>query len=134
MPHLHLSLSQSVGEDPDLHAIARTLTELTARHLDKDASLTSMRIDLLAPTQWFIAARTLAELSRAAYQLEVQVTAGTNSEAQISAYLAAVHEAMALALDELHPTSYAVVQQLPAADWGYGGKSQARRRQERASL
>ena len=131
MPHLHLSLSPAPGNDTDLHALARTLTRLTAQHLDKDASLTSVRIDVLAPTQWFIATRSLAELRCAAYQFEVQVTAGTNSEAQIDAYLAAVHGTMALAFDELHPTSYAVVQQLPAASWGYGGKTQAARRIER---
>jgi len=133
MPHLKLDLSPAPGADPDLRALARQLTELTARHLDKDPVLTAVRIALQPSTHWFIGGKSLAADARAGYHLELQVTAGTNSEAQIAGWLAAVHAALGEALGALHPTSYAVVQQLPAAAWGYGGKSQAERRLARES-
>jgi 4-oxalocrotonate tautomerase len=131
MPHLNLHLSPAPGTAPELGGLARQLTQLTERHLDKDPTLTAVRIAVQAATQWFIGGQSLAEAARASYHLEVQVTAGTNSEDQIAAWLADVHAALAQALGALHPTSYAVVQQLPAAAWGYGGKSQAQRRLER---
>lgn len=128
MPHLHLSLSPAAGHEPDLRQLALLLTDLTAEHLSKDPLLTAVRFSLLPATHWFIGARSLAADTRASYQLEIQVTAGTNSEAQIAAYLAGVHQAMEAALGQVHPTSYTVVQQVPAHAWGYGGRSQAERR------
>ncbi|MCV2353476.1 4-oxalocrotonate tautomerase family protein [Paucibacter sp. B2R-40] len=128
MPYLHLSLSPAPGTDPSLRDLAATLTELTAEHLAKVPALTAVRIELVPATHWFIGARPLAADTLASYQLQIQVTAGTNTAAQISAYLAAVHTAMGVVLGRLHPTSYIVVQQVPADAWGYGGQSQAQRK------
>ncbi|MBT9494888.1 MAG: tautomerase family protein [Paucibacter sp.] len=128
MPFLHLSLCPAPGADPSLRELATALTDLTAEHLAKDPRLTAVRIELVPATQWFIGARALAADTLASYQLQIQVTAGTNSAAQISAYLAAVHAAMGAALGRVHPTSYTVVQQVAAESWGYGGQSQAARR------
>lgn len=128
MPYLHLSLCPAPGADPSLRDLANSLTELTAEHLAKDPLLTAVRIELAPASHWFIGARALAADTLATYQLQIQVTAGTNSPAQIAAYLAAVHAAMGAALGRVHPTSYTVVQQVPAESWGYGGHSQAARR------
>lgn len=128
MPHLHLSLSPANRRNPDHARLAQALTELTALHLTKDPDLTAVRVSRVAAQDWFVARRSLAEQALASYHLEVQVTAGTNTEAQIAAWLQAVHELLAEQLGALHPASYAVVQQLPAAAWGYGGHSQLARR------
>ncbi len=131
MPHLHLSLSPAFGHEPDLRQLATVLTDLTARHLRKDPLLTAVRFSLLPASHWFIGARSLAADTRASYQLEIQVTAGSNDDVQIAQFLAGVHSALESALGQVHPTSYIVVQQVPAAAWGYGGLSQAERRQGR---
>lgn len=128
MPYLHLSLCPAPGANPSLPELATTLTKLTEEHLAKDPLLTAVRIEPVPASHWFIGARALAADQLASYQLQIQVTAGTNSPAQIAAYLAAVHAAMAAALGRLHPTSYTVVQAVPAESWGYGGVSQAARR------
>ena len=128
MPHLLLTLNPAPGVTPDLHALALTLTALTEEHLDKDPALTAVRIEPWPETGWFIGGRSMATDSRASYHLEVLVTAGTNDEAQIAAYLAAVHATLARTLGPLHPVSYGVVRQQPATAWGYGGLTQAQRR------
>lgn len=133
MPYLHLSLCPAPGADPSLRELATTLTDLTAEHLAKDPLLTAVRIELVPASHWFIGARALAAGTLASYQLQIQVTAGTNTPAQIAAYLAAVHAAMGAALGRVHPTSYTVVQSVPAESWGYGGHSQAARRAMAAS-
>lgn len=133
MPHLHLNLSPAPGRDPDHGLLAEALTELTARHLAKDPDLTAVRIASVRAQHWYVARRSLAEQGLASYHLEVQVTAGTNTEAQIAAWLQAVHQLLAEQLGALHPASYAVVQQLPAAAWGYGGRSQLARRLQAAA-
>lgn len=133
MPHLKLNLSPAPGRNPDHAQLAQALTELTARHLAKDPELTAVRIARVAAQDWFVARRSLAEQSLASYHLEVQVTAGTNTEAQIEAWLQAAHALLGEQLGALHPASYAVVQQLPAAAWGYGGRSQLARRLQAAA-
>lgn len=133
MPHLNLTLTPAPGHTPDVQRLARELTGLTAQHLGKDPLLTAVRIAQQGCAQWFVAGSDLATHALGSYHLEVQVTAGTNSEAQISAWLAAVHAALGEALGPLHPASYAVVQQLPATAWGYGGVSQARRKLARTA-
>lgn len=133
MPHLHLSLSPAPGRDPDHAHLAQALTDLTARHLAKDPDLTAVRIAHVPAQYWFVARRSLAEQALASYHLEVQVTAGTNTEAQIAAWLQSVHLLLGEQLGALHPASYAVVQQLPAVAWGYGGRSQLARRLQAAA-
>nr|WP_316641538.1 4-oxalocrotonate tautomerase [uncultured Roseateles sp.] len=128
MPHLHLSLSPAPGREPDRARLAQALNELTAEHLAKDPQLTAVRLSRVPADDWFVARRSLAEQGLASYHLELQVTAGTNSEEQIAAWLQAVHGLMGEQLGPLHPASYAVVQQLPATAWGYGGRSQRARR------
>lgn len=133
MPHLHLSLSPGPAREPDHTQLAQALTELTALHLAKDPDLTAVRIARVPAQDWFVARRSLAEQALASYHLEVQVTAGTNTEAQIGAWLQAVHQLLGERLGALHPASYAVVQQLPAMAWGYGGRSQLARRLQTAA-
>ncbi|MDT9002074.1 hypothetical protein RQP53_22540 [Paucibacter sp. APW11] len=128
MPHLHLSLSDEAA--PDLAQLAAALTALTARTLHKDPSLTTLRVDRLAPGHWFAAGAALPA-GQHAHQLEIQVTAGTNGEAEVAAWLAGADALLREALGgdgHGHPPCYLVVQTLDAAHWGYNGLSQAQRR------
>jgi 4-oxalocrotonate tautomerase len=128
MPYLNLQICPVAGRAVDLPQLARTLTDLTAGLLRKNPDLTAVQIDLVPPEQWFLAGLSLARQHRqASFHLQVQVTAQTNTEAEIAAYLAAVHAALGEALGGVHPASYIVIEQLPAAHWGYGGLSQAQR-------
>lgn len=132
MPHLRLSLSDEATADlTDLPALAAALTALTARTLHKDPSLTTLRVDRIAPGHWFAAGQPLPAGQRA-HQLEIQVTAATNSDTEIEAWLAGADALLREALGGTErPPCYLVVQTLDAAHWGYNGLSQARRRTAR---
>lgn len=128
MPYLHLNLSPVAGRPLDLPQLAHTLTGLTAGLLRKNAELTAVHIDLVPPEQWFLAGQSLArQPAQASFHLQVQVTAQTNTEAEIATYLAAVHGVLDDALGGVHAASYIAIEQLPPAHWGYGGLSQAQR-------
>ena len=126
MPTLHLAYAPTHHE-PDLPALATTLTELTGRLLHKRAELTALRFERVAPEAWTVGARTLAEQRLASYRFSIDVTAGTNTEVEIAGFIEAVHGAMQSALGTLHPASYVLVQQQPAPHWGWGGRTQAAR-------
>lgn len=105
-------------------AIAMMLTELTNTHLGKDPALTTVTIRTLDHDHWFIAGQALSGPSADSFSLQITVTEGTNTKQQFSAYIEAVFQAMSEHLGGIRDESYIVVEEVPAASWGYGGKTQ----------
>jgi len=126
MPFLHLRVGRALTP-AQTQSLAERLTAITHEHLHKRREVTAVQIEPMAPTHWFVGATTLAALELAAFQLEIQVTEGTNTKTDKSAWIAAVWIAMKQALGALHPASYAVIQEVRADAWGYGGFTQERR-------
>lgn len=132
MPHLHIQIS---GDADDALAanVARNATELTARLLGKDPSLTAVVVDFIAPTRWFIGARPLADAGRRSYHWLVSVTDETNTKREKALYLEAVHAAMRELLGGVAEHSYVHVADLRASAYGYGGRTQEHRYQHAAT-
>jgi 4-oxalocrotonate tautomerase len=62
--------------------------------------------------------------------LEISITQGTNTVAQKAAFIAAAFAELQQQLAPegvLEEASYVCIRELPATDWGYGGKSQQAR-------
>lgn len=103
--------------------LARELTALIARDLGKRHDLTSVLIETPGAFHWAI-----GDGGRpSAAHLEVCVTAGTNSEQEKRAFSTNAMAILQRALPDLDPATYIVVKELPATDWGYGGRTQADR-------
>jgi 4-oxalocrotonate tautomerase len=128
MPYIHVQIS---GEADDALAArtAATASELTARILHKDPSLTAVVIDFIAPARWFVGGRPLQGSDRRSYHWMVSITDETNTKAEKAAYLKAVHEAMRGLLGEVAEHSYVHVADLRASAYGYGGLTQEHRYQ-----
>jgi 4-oxalocrotonate tautomerase len=123
MPLLNVSVTGRA--DPKRSAaIAARLTELTDRHLGKDPALTAVAIRHLDQDQWFVGGEALSRRNAASFSLHIAVTEGTNTKPQMAAYIEAVFAAMTEILDAVRDESYVIVAEVPAAAWGYGGKTQ----------
>ena len=109
--------------------MAHDLLGLTAEHLNKRADLTSVAVQFVDPAHWFIGGQTAASTGRATAFVEIRITDETNTKAQKARWIAAVHSALAQRLGPLHDTSYVQVQDVRAAAWGYGGRTQEARAQ-----
>ncbi len=105
-------------------AIAKRLTELTSTHLGKDPALTAVTIRTVDDGHWFIGGQALSGPGAGSFSLQITVTQGTNTKAQIATYIEAVFPAMSELLGGIRDESYIVVDEVPAASWGYGGKTQ----------
>jgi 4-oxalocrotonate tautomerase len=133
MPTLNLKVTPPI-DAAQAQTLAAALTTLTADVLGKRREVTTVTVESLSAGQWFIAGQPTA---RATAQLQIHVTAGTNTAEQKAKFIAA---AFALLQSELAPdgsleaASYVQVHELPATDWGYGGRTQAARQAERAEL
>jgi len=115
-------------------ALAQALTRITAQHLGKREEVTAVVIDDLPAARWYIGGRNV---QKATALLEITVTAGTNTVAQKQAFIAAAFAELQEQLGHGQPleeASYVTVREVPASDWGYGGQSQAARRQKASQL
>lgn len=123
MPGIDLTLSGTPDPAQARH-IAKTLTALTCRELDKEEQRTMVQIRYLPREQWFIAGRSLAELDRDSFRLVVTVTDETNTKQQKADYQDRAFQELSRLLGDVHPHSNIHIVDCRAAAYGYGGISQ----------
>jgi 4-oxalocrotonate tautomerase len=132
MPHLTVKLSLPAGSTlaPDELSprIASGLTDTTAQVLGKRPELTAVAIEWLEPSAWFIGgAPRSTPGARAAFFVEIKITANTNTKDDRARYLERVFALMDAVLGGASPESYVVIHDVAADSWGYGGKTQEAR-------
>ena len=120
-----ITLSVTGKPDPELSAkLAAEVTELTRTHLRKDPTVTAVAVSYIDPRHWFAGGRSLAEQGSNTFWLDIKVVDGTNTKPELSAYVQHVFAAMGDILGSVHQESYILVHEVPAAAYGYGGKTQ----------
>jgi 4-oxalocrotonate tautomerase len=133
VPILILTLAaQTRLNEPD--ALAQALTTLSAEVLHKQADVTAVVFQRSAPQSWWVGAQ---QVHQPVYFLEIRITQGTNSVAEKEAFIAQAHDLLCQHLNDgraLPQANYVCVQELPATDWGYAGRTQEARRQMRQRL
>ncbi|WP_027053317.1 tautomerase family protein [Mesorhizobium erdmanii] len=123
MPIINISVTGK--PDTTLSAeIAREITEITAKQLRKDPTITAVAVSYVDPRHWFAGGKSLAEHGNNTYWLDIKVVDGTNTKLELEAYLKALFDAFGRLLGGVHDESYAFVHEVPAAAYGYGGKTQ----------
>lgn len=129
MPTLQLKLAPLLNPER-YRALAHALTRITAQHLGKREEVTVVAIDDLPAARWYIGGR---DVQKATALLEITITADTNTVAQKQAFISAAFAELQEQLgygQPLEEASYVIVREVPPTDWGYGGQSQAARKQK----
>ena len=126
MAALHLRVAPL--QNPERYeSLAQALAGLAGALLGQDPATLAVTIDDLPAARCWIGGQVP---QRPTAQLEVSLAEGAASQAQKAGFVAAAHAELArqLALGEgLQEPSYVIVRELPAADWGWGGQTQAQR-------
>lgn len=122
MPFVRITVTPAPSADA-ASRLAEGATGLMAEILGKKEALTSVLVET-PQGLWTIGASPVP----AAAHLEALVTAGTNTLAEKSAFLAAAMGLLRRELGSLPEATYVVVRDVPGDDWGYDGRSQAARR------
>ncbi|MCC2673330.1 MAG: hypothetical protein K0R58_277 [Ramlibacter sp.] len=128
MPYIHIQIS-GAPDDALAGKVASQAAELTARILGKDPRLTAVVIDFIEPSRWYVAGRPLERGGERSYHWMVSITDETNTKAEKSKYLAAVHAAMQQQLGKVAEHSYVHIADLRASAYGFGGLTQEHRYQ-----
>jgi 4-oxalocrotonate tautomerase len=129
MPHIVVRVS---GQ-PDAH-IARqtvdTVNKLTQEVLGKKLEVIAIELTFVPADRWYIGGKTLVELNKSAFNLDISITDETNTKAEKARYLRELHAAMGRILPDLHEVSYVYLIDARAAAYGYGGLTQEYRHQK----
>ncbi|NML62954.1 4-oxalocrotonate tautomerase family protein [Massilia sp. RP-1-19] len=126
MPILNVKVS-AVKSKEMTTTISNILLELTTRVLHKDPNLTSIAIDYVDPEDWVVGGKSLAEQGKTSVYFDIKITDETNTKAEKAQYIREAFDAFGKLLGNLHDESYIYVQDVRAAAYGYGGKTQERR-------
>ncbi|WP_084267915.1 tautomerase family protein [Azohydromonas lata] len=128
MPLVRIHIAGSTPSPAQVAALQQRATALMAGVLGKRADLTVVAVEHHGAAQWSVGGAALAVGGRPLAQLDALITAGTNSEAEKSAFIGAAHALLADVLGPLASPVYVALRELPAGDWGYDGLTQAARR------
>jgi 4-oxalocrotonate tautomerase len=111
--------------DPALsRRIAQEISEQTRAHLRKDPAVTAVLVNYADPRHWFAGGESLAAQNANTFWLDIKVVDGTNTKQELASYLEHVFAAMNGLLGQVHSESYILVHEVPAAAYGFGGKTQ----------
>jgi 4-oxalocrotonate tautomerase len=105
-------------------AIAGTLSDLTTRILHKKPEVTAIAIDYVDPDDWIVAGKSLSEHGKSSFYFDIKITDETNSKEEKAQYIRESFDALSELLGNVHEESYIYVQDVRAAAYGYGGKTQ----------
>jgi 4-oxalocrotonate tautomerase len=131
MPGILLKISGR--PNPDLsRRVASEIARLTCSVLNKAPERTMVQIQYVPHDEWFIAGKSLAELAKNSFRLEVTITDETNTKAEKAAYHRAAFAALSEMIGDVHPHSNIHVVDCRATGYGYGGVTQEYRSQHDA--
>lgn len=123
MPILTVKLSAQPSKQLT-QAVADMLLEATERILKKKRSVTAIVIDYVAPQNWLIAGIPLDEHGLNSVYFDIKITDETNTKDEKAQYIAETFAGFARLIGPLHEESYIYVQDVRAAAYGYGGRTQ----------
>jgi 4-oxalocrotonate tautomerase len=123
MPILNVTVSGS-RSDELTGQIAGTLLDLTTRLLGKKPEVTSIAVRYIDPRDWIVGGRSLAEQRKNSFYFDIKITDETNTKVEKAEYIRQSFAAFSRLLPDLHEESYIHVEDVRAAAYGYGGRTQ----------
>lgn len=123
MPILNVKVSGEKSAEK-VSAISDMLLELTSSVLGKKRDVTAVTIQFIDPDSWVIAGKPLTEHKKSSFYMDIKVTDETNTKDEKARYIAEVYAGFARVLGVLHEESYIYVEDVRAASYGYGGRTQ----------
>jgi 4-oxalocrotonate tautomerase len=123
MPILNVKVSGEKSAEK-VSALSDMLLELTSSVLGKKRNVTAITIQFVDADSWVIAGKPLTEHKKSSFYMDIKVTDETNTKDEKARYIAEVYAGFARILGELHEESYIYVEDVRAASYGYGGRTQ----------
>ena len=123
MPILNVKVSgkKSIETTKQINVL---LLDLTHRVLGKKKEVTAIAIDYVDHDCWLVGGHLLSEQGKNSFYFDIKITDETNTKDEKARYIKEAFEGFDRILGNLHEESYIYVQDVRAASYGYGGKTQ----------
>lgn len=108
-------------------AVAKAANKLSADILQKNRLITAVTVEEVAPENWFVGDKSLAQHGLASFWLDIRIVDGTNTREEKAEFVAATFARMRELLGPLHTESYVHVNEVRGDAYGYGGLTQNER-------
>ncbi|OMQ10040.1 4-oxalocrotonate tautomerase [[Flexibacter] sp. ATCC 35103] len=120
MPAINLKVSGQ--ENPALaKELVQTISSLTKEILNKKPEVTVVTVSFIPDYLWFINSESLAELKKNSFFLTIKISDSTNLKDDKAKFIEALHNSLASIISNLHPVSYAAIEEMKADAYGYEG-------------
>lgn len=120
-----LNVKVSAVKTPELvQEISGLLLDLTTRILKKKREVTAIAIDFVEPDSWVVGGTLLSEQRKSSFYFDIKVTDETNTKDEKAAYIKEAFAGFERILGNLHEESYIHIEDVRAASYGYGGRTQ----------
>lgn len=127
MPYISIRIA-SDDKRPELsQALAEGTTVIMADVLGKKAELTAVSIEYVDSADWFTGGQSVKVQQQSTAFVSAKISAGTNSEQEIEQAVGAFYTLLGEQLGSLSEISYVVIDEVPMAHWGFGGRTQQAR-------
>ena len=123
MPILNVKVSSQKNIETT-KAINELLLDLTHRILGKKQGVTAIAIEYVDSDCWLVGGKLLSEQGKNSFYFDIKITDETNTKDGKAQYIKEAFEGFERILGNLHEESYIYVQDVRAASYGYGGKTQ----------
>lgn len=123
MPILTVKVSGKKSQDLT-NQIGNLLMDLTSRILKKKREVTAIAIEYVDHDSWFVGGKSLSEVGKNSFYFDIKITDETNTKDEKAQYIKEAYEGFGRILGNLHEESYIYVQDVRAAAYGFGGKTQ----------
>lgn len=127
MPMIHIQYATPKPNSVSKTDVVAAVGRLSEDILRNDSNVTAMLVQEALPTEWFIAGRSLAQIGKAAFWIDLRVTEGNKTKDEKAAFIAAAFKAFGELLGPLHEESYVHVDDVRGDGYGFGGLTQDRR-------
>ncbi len=120
-------LNVKVSGDKDVQVtkkITALLLDATTRILNKKPQVTAITIQYVSRDCWVVGGELLSEQNKNSFYLDIKVTDETNTKDEKADYIREVFAGFKGILGDLHDESYIYVEDVRAAAYGYGGRTQ----------
>lgn len=120
-----LNVKVSAKKSPELVAkIAAHLSDITSRILKKKREVTAITIDFVEPDAWLVGGQLLSDLGSNSFYFDIKITDETNTKDEKAQYIQEAFEGFDRILGDLNEESYVHIEDVRAASYGFGGKTQ----------
>ena len=123
MPYLNVRIAMQESSAITEKIVSTLMTHTTCL-LGKKPEVTSIAVDYVSPSRWFIGGSQMTTQKSVTFFLDIKVTNGTNTKAEKAQYVKEVFAEFDTILGPIAPASYIVIDDVRADSWGFEGTTQ----------